>query len=103
MKDDQSIYIKENRIFVCFGRGRICVANSSDDINQQMVWMGDTKKDRIIGMTTDMEKQWSWKEDIQGLEVIMGFDSIKSIEVLEEGLSIAKERLLNPESRTEDK
>ena len=93
MKNGNSIYKDENQTIVCFGRGRICVAHTEDIEGQQLIWLGDTKKDRKIGVCSTNEDDWTWEKDIEGETVLMGFDQIESIELVEKVLKKAKENL----------
>ena len=93
MKDKKSIYKDGEQTIVCFGRGRICISHTEDDEGQQLIWFGDTKKDREIGRCTGDVGDWTWENDIEGETVLLGFDNVKSIELVEEVLKKAKENL----------
>ena len=68
-----------------------------------MIWLGDTKEDREIGLYSDDVNDWSWEKDIKGETVLLGFNSIKSIELIEEVLKKAKENLSKTSEQKERK
>lgn len=59
MRNNVSIYTEEGRTTVCFGRGRICVVHTEDKQGQQLIWLGDTRKDREVGVYTKEVKGWT--------------------------------------------
>lgn len=76
---------------VKFGKGRICVANGNDGPDYQIVWLGDTMKDRAIQIDkTPFPEDTPWNGEVKGQQVCLGFDNPRSIDVLIEALKDAK-------------
>lgn len=101
MKGNKSIYKFEDtdRTIVCFGRGRICVSNTQYENGDQLIWLGDTQKDRVIGLdANEVDGNWTWDGDVTGETVLLGFDNIRSIELLEHALAEAKQNLIKRDS-----
>ena len=96
MKDNKSIFsAKDNTKVVEFGRGRICISYPVTQDEWELVWLGDAKKDREIGVAAPTDKDWTWEKDITGENVLLVFNKPESIDMLIESLKTAKEKLIN--------
>lgn len=87
-----SIYDNQGKTLVCFGSGSIQVGLAKDDIGQIMVYLSDVLRENVIGSDND-----KWEEPA-GRTVVLGFNKVASIEVLEDFLAKAKQYLNDPKS-----
>lgn len=77
--------------FVCFGTGHVVIARNTDDIGQQMVWLGDTGESHRVGAESG---PLDWENEVTGNSVILGFNKVESIDILVEALLDAKYEML---------
>lgn len=85
----ESIFEHEGVTAVAFGVGSIQMGFTIDDSKQVQVFLSDTMKEHVIG-----PELHNWDRSPLGRMVVLGFNKVESIEVLELVLKEAKAALL---------
>lgn len=78
------IFDHEGKTFVCFGWGGVQVGVSADSGDQAMIWLSDVCRENPVGAESG---QW---EAAAGQQVVLGFNSLESLAVLQEAINKAK-------------